>query len=157
MSQILRRNSRINFIYRSIRPVIINSTKLNYSVLSGKNQWNHYGNLRYKQQLFENQLQRYTSPQNTRSYGMLVGRILRGALKLRYLLLGGAVGGTVTLNKKYEQWRDGLPDMKWLNEVFPDNDQWQKFSNSVVDITESLKNSIEIDPRLKKIRRRTNE
>lgn len=29
---------------------------------------------------------------------MLVGRILRGALKLRYLLLGGAVGGTVTLN-----------------------------------------------------------
>lgn len=90
---------RINFIYRSLRPVIINSTKLNYSVLSGKNQWNHYGNLRYKQRLLENQLQRFQFPQNTRSYGMLVGRILRGALKIRYLLLGGAVGGTVTLNK----------------------------------------------------------
>jgi hypothetical protein len=34
--------------------------------------------------------------------------------------------------------------MKWMNEVFPDNDQWQKFSNSVVSITEALKNSIEI-------------
>lgn len=34
-----------------------------------------------------------------RNYGMLVGRVIRGALKLRYLLLGGAVGGTVTLNK----------------------------------------------------------
>ena len=64
--------------------------------MSGKNQWNRYGNL--KQQLLENQLQRYKSPQIHRSYGMLVGRILRGALKIRYLLLGGAVGGTVTLN-----------------------------------------------------------
>ncbi|XP_070490258.1 dynamin-like GTPase OPA1, mitochondrial isoform X2 [Chironomus tepperi] len=149
MSQILRRNTRINFIYRSLRPVIINSTKLNYSVLSGKNQWNRCGNLKHKQQLLENQLQRYNSPQISRNYGMLVGRILRGALKLRYLLLGGAVGGTVTLNNKYEQWRDGLPDMKWLNEVFPDNDQWQKFSASLINVTESLKNSIEIDPRLK--------
>ena len=34
--------------------------------------------------------------------------------------------------------------MGWLNEVFPDNDQWQKFSNGVVTITENLKNSIEI-------------
>lgn len=46
--------------------------------------------------------------------------------------------------QKYEQWRDGLPDMKWLNDVFPDNDQWQSFSNSVINLTESLKNSIEI-------------
>jgi hypothetical protein len=34
--------------------------------------------------------------------------------------------------------------MQWLKEVFPDNSQWQKFSGSVIDITESLKNSIEI-------------
>ena len=34
--------------------------------------------------------------------------------------------------------------MKWMNEVFPDNDQWQKFSNSIVSLTESLKNSIEM-------------
>jgi hypothetical protein len=34
--------------------------------------------------------------------------------------------------------------MKWLNEIFPNNDQWQKFSNNVVSITASLKDSIDI-------------
>lgn len=34
-----------------------------------------------------------------RGYAMVVARILRGALKIRYLLLGGAVGGGVTLQK----------------------------------------------------------
>lgn len=34
--------------------------------------------------------------------------------------------------------------MGWLNEVFPDNEQWQKFSNSVFSVTEKLKDSIEI-------------
>lgn len=34
-----------------------------------------------------------------RNYGMFVVRALRGVLKIRYLLLGGAVGGTVTLQK----------------------------------------------------------
>lgn len=37
-----------------------------------------------------------------RSYGMIVARVLRGALKLRYILLGGAVGGGVTLQKVIE-------------------------------------------------------
>lgn len=40
----------------------------------------------------------WTIPPN-RGYGMFVVRILRGALKLRYLLLGGAIGGGMTLNK----------------------------------------------------------
>lgn len=34
-----------------------------------------------------------------RQYGILVFRALRGVLKIRYLLLGGAVGGGVTLQK----------------------------------------------------------
>lgn len=76
---------------------MINAAKLNYSVLSGRNQWHQYGNLRYRQQIFENQVQKDFV--GRRNYGMLVGRVLRGALKLRYLLLGAGVGGTVTLNK----------------------------------------------------------
>lgn len=34
--------------------------------------------------------------------------------------------------------------MQWLNEVFPDNEQWQKFSNGVINMTENIKNTIEI-------------
>lgn len=74
---------------------MINVTKVNYSGLGGGNQLNRCANLRYRQQLFENHGQ-FTG---RRSYAMLIGRVLRGALKLRYLVLGGAVGGTVTMNK----------------------------------------------------------
>lgn len=34
-----------------------------------------------------------------RGYAMIITRIVRGALKLRYILLGGAIGGGVTLQK----------------------------------------------------------
>lgn len=34
--------------------------------------------------------------------------------------------------------------MAWLNEVFPDNEQWQKFSNGVISITGKIKDSIDI-------------
>lgn len=40
-----------------------------------------------------------TSHVHKRRYGMLVARALRGVLKIRYLVLGGAVGGGMTLNK----------------------------------------------------------
>jgi optic atrophy protein 1 len=46
--------------------------------------------------------------------------------------------------QKYEEWKDGLPDMAWLKEVFPDNEQWQNFSNGVISVTEKFKDSIEI-------------
>jgi hypothetical protein len=40
---------------------------------------------------------RHTVP--SRGYAMVVARILRGALKIRYLILGGALGGGMTLQK----------------------------------------------------------
>lgn len=94
-------------------------------------------------------------------------RVVRGALKLRYLLLGGAITGGVTLNKvsrvnfvylenhfvkqlshispqRYEEWKDGLPDMKWLEDIFPDNQQWKQFSKDLALVTKSVGESIEI-------------
>ncbi|XP_059224978.1 dynamin-like 120 kDa protein, mitochondrial isoform X4 [Stomoxys calcitrans] len=92
----------------------------------------------------------WTIPPN-RGYGMVVVRILRGALKLRYLLLGGAIGGGMTLNKKYEDWKDGLPDLKWLEEALPQGEKWSQFSKTLMEIGGAVKDVIEIDPRLKQL------
>lgn len=82
---------------------------------------------------------------------MLVARIVRGVLKIRYVLLGGAIGGGMTLNKKYEEWKDGLPDLGWLNEVMPDPEQWSQFNKSMTNLRDAFKDSIQIDPRLKQL------
>lgn len=47
-------------------------------------------------------------------------------------------------SQRYEEWRDGLPDFKWLDEVLPDTEQWNKFSNNLKTITNSVRDSIEI-------------
>ncbi|XP_063747605.1 dynamin-like 120 kDa protein, mitochondrial isoform X4 [Eleginops maclovinus] len=41
-------------------------------------------------------------------------------LKLRYILLGSAVGGGYTAKKTYEEWKDSLPDFSEYNWVIPD-------------------------------------
>jgi optic atrophy protein 1 len=79
---------------------------------------------------------------------MIVARILRGALKIRYLVLGGAVGGGVTLQKTYDRWKESLPDMKWLNDYLPDTEQWDSFRGSLLGVKDKIKDNIEIDPRL---------
>ncbi|CAH2098575.1 unnamed protein product [Euphydryas editha] len=84
-----------------------------------------------------------------RKYGMLVARAVRGMLKIRYLLLGGAVGGGMTLNKKYVEWKDGLPDMGWLNDLLPDNDQWDKFTTTLINAKDMIGDQLQIDPRLR--------
>ncbi|XP_028160805.1 dynamin-like 120 kDa protein, mitochondrial [Ostrinia furnacalis] len=94
-----------------------------------------------------------------RRYGMLVARAVRGMLKIRYLLLGGAVGGGMTLNKKYTEWKDGLPDMGWLNDLLPDNEQWDRFTTTLISAKEKIGDQLQIgvpltlslhaDPRLR--------
>lgn len=46
--------------------------------------------------------------------------------------------------QRYEEWKDGLPDMKWVEELFPDNAQWSQFSRSLVSLRDSVRDSIEI-------------
>ncbi|KAL6430886.1 hypothetical protein ACFW04_006997 [Cataglyphis niger] len=93
------------------------------------------------------QLRYFANPH--RGYAMVVARILRGALKIRYLLLGGAVGGGVTLQKKYEQWKEGLPDLEWIQNLMPNEKQWQDFRESLMTVKNSVGDKIEIDPRIK--------
>ncbi|XP_053177993.1 dynamin-like 120 kDa protein, mitochondrial isoform X3 [Scomber japonicus] len=56
--------------------------------------------------------------QQQRNFWML--RLASRLLKLRYILLGSAVGGGYTAKKTYEEWKDMLPDFSEYNWVIPD-------------------------------------
>ncbi|XP_064808606.1 dynamin-like 120 kDa protein, mitochondrial isoform X1 [Oncorhynchus masou masou] len=56
--------------------------------------------------------------QQHRNFWML--RLASRLLKLRYIVLGSAVGGGYTAKKTYEEWKDMLPDMDAYNWVIPD-------------------------------------
>lgn len=49
-----------------------------------------------------------------------VARLASRLLKLRYILLGSAVGGGYTAKKTYDEWKDMLPDFSEYNWVIPD-------------------------------------
>ncbi|XP_071027031.1 dynamin-like GTPase OPA1, mitochondrial isoform X4 [Oncorhynchus clarkii lewisi] len=56
--------------------------------------------------------------QQHRNFWML--RLASRLLKLRYIVLGSAVGGGYTAKKTFEEWKDMLPDMDEYNWVIPD-------------------------------------
>ncbi|XP_016371544.1 dynamin-like 120 kDa protein, mitochondrial isoform X7 [Sinocyclocheilus rhinocerous] len=49
-----------------------------------------------------------------------VARLAARLLKLRYILLGSAVGGGYTAKKTYDEWKDMLPDMSQYTWIVPD-------------------------------------
>lgn len=49
-----------------------------------------------------------------------MARLAARLLRLRYILLGTAVGGGYTAKKTYEEWKDMLPDLSEYNWVIPD-------------------------------------
>lgn len=59
------------------------------------------------------------------------GRVL-GALgrflKLRYLILTGAIGGGVAANKTVESWKQYMPDLEWMKDLMPEKDSLDKFT-----------------------------
>lgn len=82
---------------RTLRPLLLQLPRVNFSGLthqSGANQRVDRFLLR------PSALQPLPGSQSfgARNYGMLAVRVLRGVMKLRYLLLGGAVTGGVSLN-----------------------------------------------------------
>ena len=48
-------------------------------------------------------------PPGSRGLGW-IPTVVRSVLKIRYLLLGGALGGGASLAKQYEEWKKNLPD-----------------------------------------------
>ncbi|XP_066565299.1 dynamin-like GTPase OPA1, mitochondrial isoform X2 [Amia ocellicauda] len=49
-----------------------------------------------------------------------VARLATRLLRLRYLLLGSAVGGGYTAKKTYDEWKDMLPDLSEYKWIVPD-------------------------------------
>ncbi|XP_052759865.1 dynamin-like 120 kDa protein, mitochondrial isoform X1 [Mya arenaria] len=59
------------------------------------------------------------SYRNASGMGRMLGSIGR-FLKIRYLVLTGAIGGGVAANQTYESWKQYIPDLEWLKEYIPD-------------------------------------
>uniref|UniRef100_A0A336MA42 Dynamin-like GTPase OPA1, mitochondrial n=1 Tax=Culicoides sonorensis TaxID=179676 RepID=A0A336MA42_CULSO len=153
MAQILRGKFGFKVPNNGLRPAVLSLSRVNFTSFNGGKYHQYDRNERiYKRRLLldVNNLSRpFVTPR--RSYGMLIARAIRGVLKIRYILLGSAIGGGMTMNKKYEEWRDGLPDLKWLDEVLPDTEQWRAFNKGLSNTLASFKNNIQLDPRIKQI------
>ena len=67
-----------------------------------------------------------------------VPALLSRLLKVRYLLLGGAVGGGGALARQYDEWKDGLPDSDWIKKMMPEVDL-DKFRNSLLGLKDQVK------------------
>ena len=91
---------------------------------------------------------------NVRNFGGVIGTIARSVLKIRYLVLGGAIGGGASLAKQYEEWKEGLPDAQWIKDLFPSDRDIDKFRSSLIKAGQNIKgkaNEIDIDPVLSKV------
>ncbi|XP_050527682.1 dynamin-like 120 kDa protein, mitochondrial isoform X2 [Daktulosphaira vitifoliae] len=91
-----------------------------------------------QRRMLNNPLFRLHHPQISRNFAIL--RVLNHVLKLRYLVLGGAVSGGVTVSKKYQEWKDSLPDISWLEDILPSSEQVNTLQNSLKSILDAVKN-----------------
>ena len=76
---------------------------------------------------------------------------IRSVLKIRYLLLGGAIGGGASIARQYEEWKKNLPDTDWIKEMVPAINV-DKFRASLIEFKDNMKGKVgevEMDPRLK--------
>ncbi|XP_051561903.1 dynamin-like 120 kDa protein, mitochondrial isoform X5 [Myxocyprinus asiaticus] len=84
-----------------------------------------------------------------------VARLAARLLKLRYILLGSAVGGGYTAKKTYDEWKEMLPDMSQYTWIVPDfvwelseNIDLNKLASALPEIEEIAK----LLPDMEKIR-----
>ncbi|XP_062854054.1 dynamin-like 120 kDa protein, mitochondrial [Trichomycterus rosablanca] len=75
-----------------------------------------------------------------------VARLASRLLKLRYILLGSAVGGGYTAKKTYDEWKDMFPDLSEYTWIIPDfvwelseNIDFEKLASALPEIEEIAK------------------
>ncbi|XP_054160481.1 dynamin-like 120 kDa protein, mitochondrial isoform X2 [Oppia nitens] len=65
-------------------------------------------------------------------------RVIRSVLKIRYLILGSAVGGGYQVTKKYEEWKESLPKFKWIEDIVPNSDQMNGIRDKMFELQQRL-------------------
>ncbi|GAB1600130.1 dynamin-like 120 kDa protein, mitochondrial isoform X1 [Argonauta hians] len=102
-----------------------------------------HGNL-YSQKMVIKPLLQVSKPiavSSSRQIGIII-RIAGRLLKLRYIVLGGTIGGGYTITKKYEEFKEQLPDTSWLHDYLPKQehiDKLRDLSNSFREQTAQIK------------------
>ncbi|XP_029633288.1 dynamin-like 120 kDa protein, mitochondrial isoform X1 [Octopus sinensis] len=96
-----------------------------------------HGNL-YSQQMVFKPLLRASKPvavSSSRQIGIII-RIAGRLLKVRYILVGGTIGGGYTISKKYEEFKDQLPDTSWLHDYLPKQEHIDKLKELTASFRE---------------------
>ncbi|XP_015376444.1 PREDICTED: dynamin-like 120 kDa protein, mitochondrial isoform X2 [Diuraphis noxia] len=121
------------------RPVLVSILK-NRKFIKRCNNYshNHQRSMSHimQRRMDRNPLFKINNPQMSRHFAIM--RVLSSVLKLRYLLIGSAVGGGVSVSKKYQEWKDSLPDLSWLEDIFPNNDIANTIQTSLKSIVNTL-------------------
>ncbi|XP_067127629.1 dynamin-like GTPase OPA1, mitochondrial isoform X2 [Centruroides vittatus] len=95
----------------------------------------NYSTFKHSSNLLEGKCQvHYIQTRNI----VLVARILRGILKIRYIVIGSAIGGGVQLSKKYEEWKDQLPDFSWIKQLAPPPDQIDRYRTALLEMKDKI-------------------
>lgn len=48
------------------------------------------------------------------------------------------------MSQKYEQWKESLPDLGWLQNLMPNEKRWQDFRESLMTIKDNMADKIEV-------------
>lgn len=62
----------------------------------------------------------------------------RKILKLRYIIMAGAVSGGVALNQQYESLKEYIPDLEWMKDYIPESETIDTIKQNVIKAFKSI-------------------
>ncbi|GAB6028236.1 Optic atrophy 1, isoform A [Chamberlinius hualienensis] len=71
----------------------------------------------------------------------IITKVVRSALKIRYIVLGTAVGGGIELRRRYDDLKSMMPDFSWMETMMPSDDNLGAFRSSLIDFKKKVSES----------------